>query len=698
MRIGPISPRHLRVRIAALRLAVCTAAAVSLGACATANQGVGSAGPTSSSDVERDARLLQMTDMRKLDTALVDELLADRNSARRARAALAIGQVKGVARYARLRQLLVDADTAVAANAAFALGIGKDSAAVVSLARAFAGAPDPVAIEAAWALGELGQPASAVLTIALGEGSARPLVSSTAAQRNPAVRAALIVATGKLRSAPVAVLLPWLADSSAEVVRAAAYVLARTRAPGGVRALASLRISADEEIRQHVARILAKGSAGDSLATRALEALNILITDTSARVRVNAVRSLATYGTAVRESLMQLLKDADPNVRVATAEVLVPLLGTNEEGWNRAWSADSSIPVRSLVLSGARRYGIATLQAHEDNWRQAGDWRLRTAVLAARRADTLHATRLQEVAWALKDPDARVRSVGVSLLRDVVADSAAVMDSVRSLWWSMVSDADVKVRATALSMLRGTASADRVPSVVDAYTRAGADQDDDARLAALEFVAAAWRRDSVQFTPAIQARLGALAPPRDSAERLPVRATTPLASWKTAALVPIVKPLSAYEAVVRRNVVPTAKPVTAILHTERGDITLELSGRDAPLTVDNFVQLARRGFYRNTYFHRVVPNFVAQDGDPRGDGTGGPGYAIRDELNRQHHLRGCLAMALSGPDTGGSQYYMCHSPQPHLDGGYTVFGHIIAGFDVLDRIVQTDRILSVEIR
>ena len=166
--------------------------------------------------------------------------------------------------------------------------------------------------------------------------------------------------------------------------------------------------------------------------------------------------------------------------------------------------------------------------------------------------------------------------------------------------------------------------------------------------------------------------------------------------WGSFAAVP--RALSDYELLVRKYVASNAKPLTAVLHTERGDITLALSGRQAPLTVDNFVLLARRGYYRNTYFHRVVPNFVAQDGDPRGDGSGGPGYAIRDELNRQVHARGCLAMALSGPDTGGSQYYLCHSPQPHLDGHYTVFGHILQGFDVLDRIVQTDRILSIEIR
>jgi cyclophilin family peptidyl-prolyl cis-trans isomerase len=114
--------------------------------------------------------------------------------------------------------------------------------------------------------------------------------------------------------------------------------------------------------------------------------------------------------------------------------------------------------------------------------------------------------------------------------------------------------------------------------------------------------------------------------------------------------------------------------------------------------VANFVRLARDGYYSNTRFHRVVPNFVAQDGDPTGTGAGGPGYAIRDELNRRRYLRGTLGMALSGPDTGGSQYFVCHAAQPHLDGHYTVFGQLRAGAATLDRIVQGDRITGVRIR
>jgi Peptidyl-prolyl cis-trans isomerase (rotamase) - cyclophilin family len=129
---------------------------------------------------------------------------------------------------------------------------------------------------------------------------------------------------------------------------------------------------------------------------------------------------------------------------------------------------------------------------------------------------------------------------------------------------------------------------------------------------------------------------------------------------------------------------------------ELGEVGLFAS--DAPLTVYNFIPLARHGYFHGRSFHRVVPSFVVQVGDPRGEGNGGPGYAIRDELNRRRCLRGTLGMALSGPNTGGSQFFVTHSPQPHLDGGYTVFGQLVSGGPVLDRIVQGDRIVRIRIR
>ena len=138
--------------------------------------------------------------------------------------------------------------------------------------------------------------------------------------------------------------------------------------------------------------------------------------------------------------------------------------------------------------------------------------------------------------------------------------------------------------------------------------------------------------------------------------------------------------------------------VKAILTTEKGAFTIDLAPEDAPLTVDNFVKLARARYFNGVEVHRVVPNFVMQDGDPRGDGNGGPGWSIRCEINTLSYERGAVGMALSGKDTGGSQWFVTHSPQPHLDGGYTVFGRVNENdMKVVDNIVRGDKIISVRI-
>ena len=133
------------------------------------------------------------------------------------------------------------------------------------------------------------------------------------------------------------------------------------------------------------------------------------------------------------------------------------------------------------------------------------------------------------------------------------------------------------------------------------------------------------------------------------------------------------------------------------METARGTFQIRLAGGAATLTVANFVALARRGYFDGATFHRVVPNFVIQDGDPTATGNGGPGYEIRDELNPKEYGEGTVGMALSGPDTGGSQWFATHAPHPHRDGIYTVFGQVAAGQDVVERIEQGDRINRVVI-
>lgn len=138
---------------------------------------------------------------------------------------------------------------------------------------------------------------------------------------------------------------------------------------------------------------------------------------------------------------------------------------------------------------------------------------------------------------------------------------------------------------------------------------------------------------------------------------------------------------------------------TAVVTLEKGgEIRIELFPEDAPKTVENFVTLAKKGFYNGLTFHRVEPGFVVQGGDPKGDGTGGPGYKIKAEFNKRKHVRGTVAMARSQhPDSAGSQFYITFGPQPGLDGAYTVFGQVASGMEHVDRIKVGDKMKSVQI-
>jgi cyclophilin family peptidyl-prolyl cis-trans isomerase len=271
-------------------------------------------------------------------------------------------------------------------------------------------------------------------------------------------------------------------------------------------------------------------------------------------------------------------------------------------------------------------------------------------------------------------------------------------DSLHLLLVNGLRDPDFFVRATVIGALAERPSAADLSAVLTSYSLAGRDSANDARLAAIQYVGALWKKDSSSLNATWRSHLALTPVPADPLERSAGKEIPVWAKWGAVPATP--RPVAWYEDVVRTMIVPpaTGKTLTATINTVRGPIRLELFGMEAPITVANFLSLARSGYYRNTRFHRVVPNFVVQDGDPRDDGNGGPGYAIRDEMNRHRYERGAVGMALSGPDTGGSQYFITHSPQPHLDGHYTVFGRVISGYDILDKIVQGDLITRVDPR
>jgi len=664
-------------------------ALVALVAAALACTPHGGSAPAPSRDASIDvtayARLLQMEDARRLDTALIRASLQSGRTAERAAAVLAVGRVHGETLAPTVRALLADRDTAVAANAAFALGLLNDSAGMAALEQAL-GAPSAVATVAAWSLGAIGAPAAPVIRRALGT-------------THPAsVTRALLLAAAKLRPVPVDAIRPFFHNASDTLRWAAVYAVSRSPVGAAVRDAAHLARDPSPLVRQQVARAMSHRAAGDSLAGVARPVLDTLARDTSAHVRIEALRAAATYGDSSRALVLAALHDADANVRLTAAQSLGMVLDGPRAVWMSAWRADTGFAYRSAVLASAMKHDVVLPAAEfdePDSWSHVGDWRYRAAVANAG-ADAPSIERMREVSLpATRDPDPRVREAGFAALAPH-ADTAEEHPWRRQYMYFGLTDRDVYVRALAIDALTPHASAAELSRVWSSWQRAHADTVDDARVATVHYIASAWRRDSAAFSDTLAAKVRALPAPASALLRAAAGDCSLFAAWKSAPPAPV-HPLEWYEARVRELVVPALAGTLphAVLTTVRGPIEIELDAADAPLTVYNFLSLARARTYDHIAFHRVVPDFVVQDGDARGDGNGGPSYAIRDELNRRLYDRGAVGMALGGPDTGGSQYFITLSPQPHLDGGYTVFGHVTSGYAALDAIVQGDSLLAV---
>jgi cyclophilin family peptidyl-prolyl cis-trans isomerase len=254
-----------------------------------------------------------------------------------------------------------------------------------------------------------------------------------------------------------------------------------------------------------------------------------------------------------------------------------------------------------------------------------------------------------------------------------------------------VKEPDFAVRAAAATLIGEVKPADGAAALREAYKLAQPDLVYVARTAAMEALV---KFGQAEATETLKLALA----DREWAVR--VRAAELLADLEPAgdhraAIRPVPSP-----ALVPYNspalIAPDFSP-HVFIDTAKGTIEFELAMLDAPQTSHNFMMLARKGFFNGLAIHRVVPNFVVQDGDARGDGEGGPGYSIRDELNERPFLRGTVGMALSWRDTGGSQFFIMHSPAPHLDARYTAFGHVVNGMEVVDKIQQGDLIQRVRV-
>jgi cyclophilin family peptidyl-prolyl cis-trans isomerase len=297
----------------------------------------------------------------------------------------------------------------------------------------------------------------------------------------------------------------------------------------------------------------------------------------------------------------------------------------------------------------------------------------------------------------LADRDGRVVAAGLQAWAgEVEGPHPALVAAARPL----LAHADAGVRSVAADAVARAADPGDLPALARMYAATGRDSFPEAALSALGAILAIRKSG-----PAAQARvdrefLQGSDRPRDYLIRRWAEENWPEAAarWGTARPIETGRSLQDYRDVVRRyltGVDSLARPHVVIETEGRGPIEIELLGPDAPLTVDNFLRLVARRFFDRNRWHRVVPNFVVQDGDPRGDGFGGPGGAIRDEINRNRYDGPMLGMALSGPDTGMSQWFINLSAQPHLDGTYTVFGKVVNGAATLIRITQGDVIRTI---
>jgi len=583
----------------------------------------------------------------------LEKLLTHADPAVRARAARAVGRLQDSTTVDALRPLLDDAKAEVRREAVFALGQIGHASARPALEGRLADRDGEVGALAIEALGKLGDKAATPKVIAE--------LSSSVATRRAAAAMAL------WRLADSTALEPLLAreqDQDPETRWRVIYALEKIVAPDRIIPVVARHLDDESPwVRAYTARTL-----GRQKSPRATADLLRALQQREVPVVVNAIRALQfsadTTCASCATALARLLGHAHPYVRVTAAGALADRF------------ARPSTPQTPLVVD--------SLSAHLKDIDPATRAAAARSLLAIRGSEAVDQVR----PVLADDPSVYARTGVMSGLRTLPKEpgwlpflrgrlgpdrplfermTAAEMIGARGepgsaeLLRAGLADSSVLYVASCASALAEMKDSSSVSLLAGAYAARAGDADPDARIAV---------RDALRD---LAGRAFA-----DSIERVhPSRNAEPATYAADFAEAPKVR--------------------GAILHTARGNIELAFDSREAPQTVKNFVKLARRGYFDGKAFHRVVPNFVIQDGDPTGTGSGGPGYTIRCEYNMLRYGPGMVGMALSGKDTGGSQWFITHSPQHHLDGRYTIFAHVVRGMDVVGNIVQGDAIGRVQI-
>ena len=648
--------------------------------------------------VEQLASVLAAEDARTFQRPLFGSALLSPDSVVRRLAALGAGRIGDPAATALVAPLLTDPDSTVRVAAAFALGLLRDPAGAPPLMDRITGTPaldGPAAIEAITALAKIGGRQVGTFFEGMLAGSVVP----TVADRRPLVTQVVLESWRLGPDAPVVSLLPFLEDTSVSLRWRAAYTLGRLRAPAaGNRLTVALR-DPEAIVRAMAARALTRSYADTArLAAKAVaQLLARAAADANVQVKINALRSLAGFeDSTLATEIVPLLDDPTPNVQVQAAMTAGELGGAEAaRALTRVAAANRPFGVRREALVGLARVDTAAFTAASARWRGSADWRERAAA-----AEGTAIAGPGRKPWFLSDRDPRVIAAGLQAWSaEVEGPDPALVAAARPL----VQHADAAVRSTVADVLGRAASPEDLTALVAAYRRTGRDSVPDPALAALGAIQAISGSSAEARARVAEEFVSSVPRPEDYLARRWAEQNWPelAARWGRAAPVATGRSAQDYRDLVLRFIVApdsVARPTVIIETDQRGPMEVELLGPEAPMTVANFLRLVQRRFFDGNRWHRVVPNFVVQDGDPRGDGFGGPGGAIRDEINRHRYDGPMLGMALSGPDTGSSQWFINLSPQPHLDGTYTIFGRVRGGLVSLARITQGDVIRTIRVK
>jgi HEAT repeat protein/cyclophilin family peptidyl-prolyl cis-trans isomerase len=617
-------------------------------------------------------------------------LLTDSEARVRRRAALAVGRVGLPDGVPLLTPLLNDADPEVRQMAAFALGLIGDRSARDPLVTALSDESPLVQGSACEALGLIGDPAAAapigaLLTRLLGVLSELPAEADESRRDTPPAAFRLGLEALVRLKAYDALAAAVLDASGQPRVRwwPAAFALGRLEDKRALPALLTLAGDSSPYTKAFAAKGL--GALRDR---SAVPVLLPLLTGSDSGAQIESIRALGRIGDPAAAQPLLRIAQGDGATPQARLEALAALGSVRAAGVADAlvdMLSDRSPAIRAAALRSSAALDPDGFVAVLSGLDADPDWRVRIA-LASILSTLPTRTGLPRLNAMLADTDQRVVAAVLNALVKIGAPNAG------SLLLDHLSADDPVVRAAAaagLGELRAPAGAQALPAAYQYGLR-------DSTYVARAAVVDAFAKYGITSARSL---LDAALADKDWAVRVRAAALLKQAdpAVDTAARVrpaPSHLPPETYQAA--RLVAPPVS-TQAYIETDRGTIVIELAVLDAPLTVENFSALVRKGFFTGLTFHRVVPNFVVQAGDPRGDGEGGPGYTIRDEINERPYLRGTVGMALDWADTGGSQFFITHSPAPHLDAKYTAFGRVISGMDVVDQIQEGDVIRRVRV-